>query len=55
MAPTHVHLDGSVDLADADCVMREIAVRVPAGVRRIRTARRGIAVNRIFFRLDRFL
>jgi len=33
--PDHAHFNGSVNLADADSVTREIAVRVPSGLRRI--------------------
>jgi hypothetical protein len=33
--PTSVHFNGSVNLGDAETVMREIAARVPYGVRRI--------------------
>src|ERR1022692_3773253 len=35
MPPTHVHFNGSVNLADAGSVMREIIARVPSGVRRV--------------------
>lgn len=44
MPPGHVHCNGSVNLADAESVMREIAMRVPSGLRRIpdgETADRG--------------
>ena len=40
MPPTSVHFNGGVNLADAESVMREIATRVPVGVRRIPDARR---------------
>jgi len=36
MPPNHVHFNGGVNLADAESVMREIAARVPSGLRRIR-------------------
>lgn len=55
MPPDHVHFNGSVNLADTESVMREIAARVPSGLRRIpdgETADRG---NWIFFQLQRFL
>ena len=35
MPADHVHFNGSVNLADAESVMREIAARVPSGLRRI--------------------
>ena len=35
MSPTHAHFNGSVNLADAESVMREIATRVPSGLRRV--------------------
>lgn len=53
--PAHVHLNGSVNLADAETVMREIARRIPAGVRRIPDGETGDRDNWIFFQLDRFL
>jgi len=45
MPADHVHFNGSVNLADAESVMREIAARVPSGLRR----------NWIFFQLQKFL
>ena len=35
MPADHVHFNGSVNLGDAEAVMREIASRVPSGLRRI--------------------
>ena len=35
MPPTHVHFNGSVNLADTETVLREITARVPSGLRRI--------------------
>ena len=35
MPADHVHFNGSINLADAESVMREIAARVPAGMWRI--------------------
>ena len=55
MPPRHVHFNGSVNLADAESVMREIIARVPSGLRRIpdgETADRG---NWIFFQAQKFL
>jgi hypothetical protein len=35
MSVDHVHFNGSVNLADAESVMRAVASRVRSGVRRI--------------------
>ena len=35
MPPSSVHFNGSVNLPDAETVMREISARVPDGVRRM--------------------
>ena len=35
MSPTHAHFNGSVNLAEAESVVREIVARVPSSVRRI--------------------
>ncbi|MHB1569032.1 MAG: hypothetical protein ACYC0H_07490, partial [Solirubrobacteraceae bacterium] len=35
MPPTSVHFNGSVNLPDAETVMREISSRIPSGVRRM--------------------
>src|SRR5579862_2985687 len=55
MPPTHVHFNGSVNLADAESVMREIVSRVPSGLRRIPDGETGDRGNWIFFQLQRFL
>ena len=55
MPPDHVHLNGSVNLADAESVMREIAVRVPSGLRRIPYGETGDRGNWISFQLQKFL
>ncbi len=55
MPPTSAHLNGSVNLADAETVMREVAARIPAGVRRIPDGETGDRSNWIFFQLQRFL
>jgi hypothetical protein len=55
MPADHVHFNGSVNLADAESVMREIAARVPSGVRRIPDGETGDRDNWIFFQLQRFL
>ena len=55
MPPTHVHFNGSVNLADAESVMREIAARVPSGLRRVPDGETGDRGNWIFFQMQRFL
>ncbi len=55
MPPTHAHFNGSVNLADAESVMREIASRVPAGLRRIPDGETGDRGNWIFFQMQRFM
>jgi hypothetical protein len=55
MPPDHVHFNGSVNLADAETVMREIATRVPSGLRRIPDGETGDRGNWIFFQLQRFI
>jgi hypothetical protein len=55
MPPDHVHFNGSVNLADAESVMREIASRVPSGLQRIPDGETGDRGNWIFFQLQRFL
>ena len=55
MPPDHAHFNGSVNLADAESVMREIASRVPSGLWRIPDGETGDRANWIFFQLDRFL
>jgi hypothetical protein len=53
--PTHVHLNGSVNLADTDAVMREVVSRVPAGLRRLPDGETGDRDNWINFQLQKFL
>lgn len=55
MPPTRVHFNGSINLADAATVMREITTRVPSGVRRIPDGETGDRQNWIFFQLQKFL
>jgi len=55
MSPTHAHFNGSVNLADADSVMREIATRVPSGLRRVPDGETGDRGNWIFFQMQKFL
>jgi hypothetical protein len=54
MPPTGVHFNGGVNLPDAEAVMREIAARVPHGVRRIPDGETGDRANWIFFQLQKF-
>src|ERR1043165_3001450 len=54
MPPTSVHFNGGVNLADTETVMREIASRVPAGVRRIPDGETGPRQQWIFFQLEKF-
>jgi hypothetical protein len=55
MPPDHVHFNGSVNLADAGSVMREIVARVPRGLRRIPDGETGDRGNWIFFQMQKFL
>ena len=55
MPPDHVHFNGSVSLADAGSVMREIVARVPSGLRRIPDGETGDRGNWIFFQMQKFL
>ncbi|HSK93824.1 MAG TPA: hypothetical protein VLA76_07185 [Candidatus Angelobacter sp.] len=54
MPPSTVHFNGSVNLPDAETVIREIAGRVPDGVRRIPDGEPGDRQNWIFFQLQKF-
>lgn len=54
MPPTTVHFNGGVNLPDAETVMREIAGRVPHGVRRIPDGETGDRQQWIFFQLQKF-
>lgn len=54
MPPTSVHFNGGVNLSDAETVMREIAARVPSGVRRIPDGETGDRQQWIFFQLEKF-
>src|SRR5215831_13547462 len=55
MPPDHVHFNGSVNLADAESVMREIVSRVPSGVRRIPDGETGDRAGWIQFQLQKFM
>jgi hypothetical protein len=55
MPPSSVHFNGSVNLPDAETVMREISSRIPTGVRRMtdgETGDRGYWIN---FQIQKFL
>jgi hypothetical protein len=55
MPPSSVHFNGSVNLPDAETVMREISSRIPTGVRRMtdgETGERGYWIN---FQIQKFL
>ncbi|MGH3197228.1 MAG: hypothetical protein ACRDNT_15120 [Streptosporangiaceae bacterium] len=54
MPPASVHFNGSVNLADAEAVMREIVSRVPGGLRRVPDGETGGRGNWIFFQLRKF-
>jgi hypothetical protein len=54
MPPTTAHLNGGVNLADAEAVMREVVARVPAGLRRLPDGETGDRKNWIFFQLEKF-
>jgi hypothetical protein len=55
MPPTRVHFNGSVNLADTETVMREIAGRNPSGVQRIPDGETGERDNWIGFQLQKFM
>jgi hypothetical protein len=55
MPPTHAHFNGSVNLADGESVMRQIAARVPSGLRRVPDGETGDRGNWIFFQMQKFL
>jgi len=55
MPADHAHFNGSVNLSDAESVMREIAARVPSGLRRIPDGETGDRGNWIVFQLQKFL
>jgi hypothetical protein len=55
MPPTHVHFNGSVNLADTESVMSEIVTRVPSGLLRLPDGETGDRGNWILYQLQRFL
>lgn len=54
MPATSVHFNGSVNLPDAETVMREISARIPVGVRRMTEGETGDRNNWVFFQRQRF-
>ena len=55
MPPNHVHLNGSVNLADTESVMREIVSRIPSGLRRIPDGETGDRGQWISFQIQKFM
>jgi hypothetical protein len=54
MPPTSAHLNGSVNLEDAETVMREVSARIPHGLRRLPDGETGDRGNWIFFQFLKF-
>ena len=54
MPPSSVHFNGSVNLPDAETVMREISSRIPTGVRRITDGETGDRGYWILFQIRKF-
>ena len=54
MPPDHDHFNGSVNLGDAESVIREIVSPIPVGQRRIPDRETGDQANWIFFKLRQF-
>ncbi len=55
MPPSSVHFNGSVNLPDAETVMREISSRIPAGVSRMTDGETGERGYWIHFQIEKFL
>jgi hypothetical protein len=55
MPPVHVHFTGSVNLAEAESVVREIVARVPSSVRRIPDGDPGTGVTGSSSQMQKFL
>jgi hypothetical protein len=55
MPPSSVHFNGSVNLPDAETVMREISSRIPTGVRRMTDGETGERNYWIQFQIQKFL
>lgn len=54
MPPTTAHLNGSVNLADAETVMREVLGRIPHGLRRVPDGEPGERQMWILFQFQKF-
>jgi hypothetical protein len=54
MPATSVHFNGSVNLPDAETVMREISARVPVRVRRMTEGETGDRGNWVVFQMEKF-
>ena len=54
MPPSSVHFNGSVNLPDAESVMREISSRIPKGVRRMTDGETGDRGYWILFQIQKF-
>lgn len=54
MPPSLVHLNGSINLPDAETVFREVVGRIPTGLERIPDGETGDRQNWIFFQMERF-
>lgn len=55
MPSSSVHFNGSVNLPDAETVMREISTRIPTGVRRMTDGETGERGYWILFQIQKFL
>ena len=55
MLPSSVHFNGSVNLPDAETVMREISSRIPTGIRRMTDGETGERGYWIQFQIQKFL
>ena len=54
MPPSSVHFNGSVNLPDAETVMREISTRIPSGVRRMTDGETGDRNYWIHYQITKF-
>jgi hypothetical protein len=54
MPPSSVHFNGSVNLPDAETVMREISTRIPMGLRRMTDGETGERGYWILFQIQKF-
>src|SRR5262245_40708335 len=52
--PSSVHFNGSVNLPDAETVMREISARIPSGVRRMTDGETGDRNYWIHYQITKF-